>query len=91
MTTKTILMIASAVGALISAVLLIMDELTGHALVWMDWQMPGISAAVLYWGAFGSSTVAGLAVCLVVNAIVYGAAAFAVLVGIRMVALPLAK
>ncbi|MEN3286204.1 MAG: hypothetical protein V7634_504 [Bradyrhizobium sp.] len=76
---KTILMIALAAGALISAALLVMESLTDHSLFWMGWEMPGISAAYLFWGAVGGSVYAGVAICWLVNAVVYGGAAFVVL------------
>jgi hypothetical protein len=76
---KTILMIALAAGALISAALLVMESLTDHSLFWMGWEMPGISAAYLFWGAVGGSVYVGVAICWLVNAVVYGGAAFVVL------------
>lgn len=91
MTTKKILIIAIVIGALISATLLVMEALADHALVWLAWQMPGISAAYLFWGAVGGSVLLGVAICWLVNAAVYGAAAFAVLMVIRLRTPALAK
>jgi hypothetical protein len=76
---KSRLIIAFAIGALISTALLIIEWLTDHSLVWLAWQMPGISAAYLFWGAVGDSVFLGVAIDWLVNAVVYGAAAFAVL------------
>src|SRR3569833_585514 len=76
---KTILITALAAGALISAALLVMESLTDHSLFWMGWEKPGISAAYLFWGAVGGSVYAGVAICWLVNAVVYGGAAFVVL------------
>ena len=73
------LIIALAIGGLISTALLIMEWLTDHSLVWLAWQMPGINAAYLFWGAVGDSVFLGVAIDWLVNAVVYGAAAFAVL------------
>jgi hypothetical protein len=91
MTMKTGFIIALAIGALISTVLQVMEWLTDHSLVWLDWQMPGIAAAYLFWGAVGSSVFAGVAVAWVVNAIVYGAAAFGVLAVFKLLTLALPK
>ena len=91
MTTKKILIIAIAIGVFISTTLLVMDELTDHAIVWLAWQMPGISAAYLFWGAVGGSAFLGVAICWLVNAVVYGAAAFAVLMLIKLLTLALPK
>jgi hypothetical protein len=90
-TTKKILIVAIAIGVLISTALLVMEELTDHALVWMDWQMPGINAAYLFWGVVGGSALLGVAICWLVNAAVYGAAAFAVLMIINLLPLALSK
>jgi hypothetical protein len=88
-TAKKRLVIAIAIGALISTALLVMETLTDHAIVWLAWQMPGISAAYLFWGAAGSSVFLGVAICWLVNAVVYGAAAFAILMVIKLLALAL--
>jgi hypothetical protein len=85
------LIIASAVGALISTVLLAMESLTDHSIFWMGWEMPGISAAYLFWGAIGGSAFAGIAIAWVVNVIVYGAAAFGVLTIFKLLTLALPK
>ena len=90
-TMKSGLIIALAIGALISTALLIIEWLTDHSLVWLAWQMPGISAAYLFWGAVGGSAFAGIAIAWVVNAIVYGAAAFGVLTVFKLLTLALPK
>ena len=91
MTTKKILIIAIAIGVFISTALLLMETLTNHAIVWLAWQMPGINAAYLFWGATGGSAFLGIAICWLVNALVYGAAAFAVLMAIKLLTPALAK
>lgn len=74
---RTNLIIALAVGALVSALLLVLEPLTDFAFLSLEW--PGISAAYLFWGAVGGSTVLGIAICWVVNALTYGLGAFVVL------------
>ena len=74
---KTNLIIASAIGALVSAALIAIESPTDYALLSLEW--PGVSAAYLFWGAVGGPAVAGIAIAWVVNAVVYGAAVFAVL------------
>jgi hypothetical protein len=74
---KMNLIIASVVGALISAVFIVVDPHVDYAL--LSWQMPGISAAYLFWGAVGGAVFIGVAICWVVNTVVYGVGAFAVL------------
>ena len=74
---KANLIIALAVGALISSVLLALEPLTDYAFLSLEW--PGISAAYLFWGAAAGSAFAGIAICWVVNALTYGLGAFAIL------------
>ncbi|MBH5397375.1 hypothetical protein HZZ13_06160 [Bradyrhizobium sp. CNPSo 4010] len=74
---RTHLVIALAVGALISAVLLVLEPLTDFAFLWLEW--PGITAAYFFWGAVGGSTFLGIAICWVVNALIYGLGAFVIL------------
>jgi hypothetical protein len=78
---RTHLVIALAVGALISAVLLVLEPLTDFAFLWLEW--PGISAAYVFWGAVGGSTFFGIAICWVVNALTYGLGAFVILSAFR--------
>ncbi|MBW7973246.1 hypothetical protein [Bradyrhizobium sp. BR 10289] len=73
---KTIL-IALAIGGLISATLLAIEPVTNFAYLSLEW--PGISAAYLFWGAVGGSTVLGIAICWGVNALSYGLGAFVIL------------
>jgi hypothetical protein len=85
------LIVALAAGALISTVLLVMESLTDHSIFWMGWEMPGISAAYLFWGAVGGSALAGIAIAWVVNAIVYGMAAFGVHTFFKLLTLAIPK
>ena len=88
---KSRLIIALAIGALISTVLQVMESLTDHSIFWMGWEMPGISAAVLFWGVAGGSVFLGIAIAWVVNAIVYGTAALGVLTVFKLLTLALPK
>ncbi|MBR1168500.1 MULTISPECIES: hypothetical protein [Bradyrhizobium] len=74
---RTHLVIALAVGALVSTVLLVLEPLTDFAFLWLEW--PGITAAYFFWGAVGGSTFAGIAMSWVVNALTYGLGAFVIL------------
>jgi hypothetical protein len=79
--TKAVLILALAIGAVISSVLLALEPLTNYA--FLSWEGPGITAAYLYWGAMGSSVVMGIAISLIVNTLAYGLAAFVLLSVIR--------
>ncbi|MBH5371500.1 hypothetical protein [Bradyrhizobium glycinis] len=74
---RTHFVIALAIGALISTVLLVLEPLTDFAFLWLEW--PGISAAYFLRGAVGGSTFLGIAICWVVNALSYGLGAFVIL------------
>ncbi|MBN8991666.1 MAG: hypothetical protein J0H42_25795 [Rhizobiales bacterium] len=73
------LLVALAVGALVSTGLLVLERVTDHSLAVMAWEMPGISAAYLFWGAIGGPAFMGIAIAWLINAVVYGVGAFAVL------------
>lgn len=77
------LIIALAIGALIATVLLAMEPLTDYSMLSLEW--PGITAAYLFWGAVGGPAFEGTAIAWVVNAVVYGAAAFGVLMVLKLV------
>jgi hypothetical protein len=81
---KSVLIVALAIGAIVSTVLLVMEQLTDQSIAVMAWEMPGISAAYLFWGALGSSVLLGVAIAWAVNAIVYGAPAFVVLTVVKL-------
>jgi hypothetical protein len=83
-TMKSVLIVALAIGALVSTVLLVTEQLTDQSIAVMAWEMPGISAAYLFWGALGSSVLLGVAIAWAVNAIVYGAPAFVVLTVVKL-------
>jgi hypothetical protein len=74
---KKSLIIALAVGTLISSALIVIEPLTDYAFLSFEW--PGITAAYLFWGAVGSSPFLGVAIAWVVNALSYGLGAFAIL------------
>jgi len=83
---KTNLIIALAIGALISAVLLAIEPLTDFAFLSLEW--PGISVAYLFWGAVGGSTFAGIAISWVVNALSYGLGIFVILSALKVLIEP---
>lgn len=74
---RTHLVIALAVGALISTVLLVLEPLTDFAFLWLEW--PGITAAYFFWGTVGGATFLGVAISWVVNALTYGLGTFVIL------------
>ncbi|MCS3725914.1 hypothetical protein [Bradyrhizobium betae] len=84
---KANLIIALAIGAIISAVLLALEPFTDYA--FLSWEWAGISAAYLFWGAAGGSTFFGIAICWVVNALTYGLCAFAILSVVSALKLPI--
>jgi hypothetical protein len=86
---KSILAIALAIGVLIATILLVIEPLTDYSLLSLEW--PGITAAYLFWGVVGGSAFVGIAIAWVVNAIVYGAGAFAVLIFLKLVIRALPK
>jgi hypothetical protein len=61
-----------------------MEQVTDHSIAVMGWEMPGIAAAYIFWGAVGSSVLLGVAICGFVNAVVYGAFAFAILMVFKL-------
>lgn len=77
---KTNLIIALAIGALISGVLLAIEPLTDFTYLSLEW--PGITAAYFFWGAVGGSSFAGFAISWLVNALTYGLGVFAILVAV---------
>lgn len=77
MSNKANLIVAWVIGALISAVLLVLEPLTDYSLLSLE--MPGITAAYLFWGAGSGSALPGIAITWAVNALAYGLGAFAIL------------
>ncbi len=88
MPTKKLLTIALVIGALISSTILVADTITAGD--WLGPQLPGISAAYLFWGAVGSSVPVGIAICWLVNAVVYAAPVFAILMIVKLLTQALA-
>lgn len=86
---KRILVIALAIGALVSTILLAIERPTDFAFLSLEWSR--VSAAYLAWGALGVSAVMGVAISWAVNALVYATAAFAILGTIKLMRLALAK
>jgi hypothetical protein len=83
---KTNLIIALAIGALISAALLAIEPLTDFAFLSLEW--PGISAAYVFWGAVGGPAYMGVALAWAVNALTYGLGAFAILGALKLLMIP---
>ncbi|MCK1396000.1 hypothetical protein [Bradyrhizobium sp. 1] len=71
---KHTIIIALAIGALISAALLVIEPLTDFAFLSLEW--PGISAAYVFWGAVGGPAFMGVALAWAVNALAYGLGTF---------------
>jgi hypothetical protein len=84
-----VLNLRGARGVLIATILLVIEPLTDYSLLSLEW--PGISAAYLFWGVVGGSAFVGIAIAWVVNAIVYGAGAFAILIFLKLVIRALPK
>ena len=83
---KASLIIAIAIGALISSVLLAIEPLTDFAFLSLEW--PGVTAAYLFWGAVGGSAFVGVALCWVVNALSYGFGALVILSAVKLLMEP---
>lgn len=79
---KTNLIIASAMGALVSSVLLAIEPLTDFAFLSLEW--PGVTAAYLFWGAVGGSTFLDVALSWAVNALSYGFGALFILSALKL-------
>jgi hypothetical protein len=80
---KARLIVALAIGALISSALLAVEPLTDYSLLSLEW--PGITAAFLFWGAIGGPAFVGIAIAWVVNALAYGLCAFAIIGSLKLV------
>ncbi|MBR0705673.1 hypothetical protein [Bradyrhizobium liaoningense] len=79
---KTNLIIALAIGALVSGLLLAIEPLTDFAYLSLEW--PGITVAYFVWGAVGGPTFLGIAISWLVNALIYGFGAFAILSAVKV-------
>lgn len=78
---KSRLIIALAIGALVTTVFLLLEPPTDYA--FLSWELPGVTAAYLFWGMVGGPVFMGIAVAWTVNTIVYGAVVLAVLTLIK--------
>ncbi|MBB4367758.1 hypothetical protein GGD63_000527 [Bradyrhizobium sp. cir1] len=83
---KANLVIALAIGALVSLGLLAIEPLTDFAYLSLEW--PGITVAYFFWGAVGGSTFLGVAISWVVNALTYGLGAFVILSALKVLMEP---
>lgn len=80
MAIRTSYFIALLIGLAISGTFAILDPSTGF--YFLNWQMPGATAAFVFWGMFGWSTSAGLIVGWLVNGLLYSVPLFAAIRGI---------
>ena len=76
---KTNLMIALAIGFLVSSVFMAIPSMRNGTSDWADLEMPGMVAAYLFWGALSDSVFWGTALAWLVNALAYGLPVFVVL------------
>lgn len=76
MSIKATSIIALAIGALVSAALVVLEPLTDFA--FLSWEWPGIAVAYFFWGAGAGSAFGGIAIGWAVNALIYGLGVFAV-------------
>jgi hypothetical protein len=72
---KRSFMIAMGIGFLISTVFMAIPSTNE----WAFFELPGMGAAYLFWGAVGNSVIVGTAIGWAVNAVVYSLVALAVL------------
>lgn len=77
-TLKTNLMIALAIGFLISTVFMSIPSMRDGISDWSGVEFPGMAAAYLFWGALGESVFWGTVIGWAANAMVYSLPAFAV-------------
>jgi hypothetical protein len=77
---KARLIIAMAIGALISMIFLAVPSLRDGTSPWASLELPGMVAALLVWGThgIGGSDILAMAVMWAVNAAVYSLVALAV-------------
>lgn len=76
---KTNLMLALAIGFLISTVFMSIPSMRDGTSDWSGVEFPGMAAAYLFWGAFSESVFWGSVIGWAANAVVYSLPAFAVL------------
>ncbi|MGY4505315.1 large-conductance mechanosensitive channel [Bradyrhizobium sp. GM24.11] len=77
-TLKTNLMIALAIGVLISAVFMSRPSMRDGTSDWSGVEFPGMAAAYLFWGALSDSVFWGTIIGWAVNVVVYSLPAFVV-------------
>lgn len=73
---KRSFMIAMGIGFLISTVLMAIPSTNEWA---SSLELPGMAAAVLFWGAVGNYVIVGTAIGWAVNAVVYGLVALIII------------
>lgn len=77
-TLKTNLMIALAIGVLISSVFMSISSMRDGTSDWSGVEFPGMAAAYLFWGALSDSVFWGTVIGWAVNAVAYSLPAFVV-------------
>ncbi|MBK3663489.1 hypothetical protein JJE66_19980 [Bradyrhizobium diazoefficiens] len=77
-TLKTNLMMALAIGFLISTVFMSIPSMRDGTSDWSGVEFPGMAAAYLFWGALSDSVFWGTVIGWAANAVVYSLPAFAV-------------
>ena len=73
------LTIAMGIGLLISSIFMAIPSLRDGTSSWASLELPGMTAAFIFWGMGGNSVILALALSWAVNAVVYGLGALAIL------------
>jgi hypothetical protein len=76
---KRMLGIAMGIGFLISTIFMAIPSMRDGTSEWADLELPGMSAAYLFWGAVGDPVIVGTAIEWAVNAVVYGLVALVII------------
>jgi hypothetical protein len=82
---KRSFMIAMGIGFLISSVFMAIPSMRDGTSHWTDFELPGMAAALLFWGAVGNSVIVGTAIAWAVNAVVYGLVALIVIGALKII------
>ena len=81
---KRILVVAIGIGILISTTFMAIPSMRDGTSRWASIELPGMAAAVLFWGAVSDSLLLGAAVEWAVNALVYGLGALVILGALKI-------
>jgi hypothetical protein len=88
---KARLIIAMAIGALISTIFMAIPSMRDGTSDWADLELPGMGAAYLFWGAVGNSVIVGTAIGWAVNAVVYGLIALVIIGALKIISAAVRK